>query len=379
MKAVITRTVLLAALSRVFRVIETHDDIPVLNNTLLRTGITFLSFTGTDRCIEVTVEAPADVQAQGALTVPARPFYEVVRRLPEGVQVLLEAKGKMLTIRAGRSRFLLQTLPADSFPVFEKLPSIYAADMLHKDGPVAFTVDAADLGALFEQAQLAAVDDVRMYLTGVYFHSVGPHMLRAVATDGHKMVQRDVAAKDCSNVPGVIVPRKTAAEVCRLASDIGGTITVAVSKTRISFSAGGVSLTSKLIDGKFPDYGRVIPLGNDKTIEADRLSLENAIGRVAVIAGERGHAIKMEIEEGMLRLLINDAMTGSAASEELDVEYSGEPVSIAFNPRYFLEILARIGGDIVSIRLADEKTQMLIVGTDDDRALFVLSPMTVAQ
>jgi DNA polymerase-3 subunit beta len=312
------------------------------------------------------------VSPGGVTTVPAHMFYEIVRKLPEGTQIVLEASGDraVLTIRAGRSRFTLQTLPESDFP------DIAAGDMTHK-----FTLAAADLKRLIEKTQFAiSTEETRYYLNGIYLHTAGtgPNlMLRAVATDGHRLAQVELAAPaGAEGMPGVIVPRKTVNEMQRLIEDMNGEIAVELSAAKIRFTLGNVVLTSKLIDGTFPDYGRVIPLGNDKLLEVEKKEFEQAVDRVSTIASERGRAVKLSLTGGRLVLSVTNPDSGSA-NEELDVVYEADPIDIGFNSRYLLDIAAQIEGDTAVLRLADPGSPTLVQDKDSKGALYVLMPMRV--
>jgi DNA polymerase III subunit beta len=285
---------------------------------------------------------------------------------------VLEASGDraMLTVRAGRSRFTLQTLPESDFP------DIAAGDMTHK-----FTLGAADLKRLIEKTQFAiSTEETRYYLNGIYLHVAGtaPNlMLRAVATDGHRLAQVElVAPAGAEGMPGIIVPRKTVNEMQRLIEDSNAEIAVELSASKIRFTLGNVVLTSKLIDGTFPDYGRVIPLGNDKMLEVEKKEFEQAVDRVSTIASERGRAVKLSLTAGKLVLSVTNPDSGSA-TEELEVTYEADPIDIGFNSRYLLDIAAQIEGDSAVLKLADPGSPTLVQDKDAKGALYVLMPMRV--
>ena len=289
MKVTVERAELLKSLSHVHRVVERRNTIPILANVLLRAENARLSFKATDLDLEVIETVAAEVNPGGVTTVPAHMFYEIVRKLPEGAQVVLEASGDraVMSIRAGRSRFTLQTLPESDFP------DLAAGDLTHK-----FTVGAADLKRLIDKTQFAiSTEETRYYLNGIYLHTAGAGkglMLRAVATDGHRLAQFELAAPPgAEGMPGIIVPRKTVGEVQRLIDNGEGEITVELSQSKIRFTFGDVVLTSKLIDGTFPDYSRVIPLGNDKQLEVDKKEFEQAVDRVSTVASERGRGMSI--------------------------------------------------------------------------------------
>jgi DNA polymerase-3 subunit beta len=372
MKVTVERAELLRSLSHVHRVVERRNTIPILANVLIRAERSKLAFKATDLDLEVIETVAAEVSPGGVTTVPAHMFYEIVRKLPEGTQIVLEASGDraVLTIRAGRSRFTLQTLPESDFP------DIAAGDMTHK-----FTLGAADLKRLIEKTQFAiSTEETRYYLNGIYLHTAGAGnslMLRAVATDGHRLAQVELAAPaGAEGMPGVIVPRKTVNEMQRLIEDLNGEIAVELSAAKIRFTLGNVVLTSKLIDGTFPDYGRVIPLGNDKLLEVEKKEFEQAVDRVSTIASERGRAVKLSLTGGRLVLSVTNPDSGSA-NEELDVVYEADPIDIGFNSRYLLDIAAQIEGGTAVLRLADPGSPTLVQDKDSKGALYVLMPMRV--
>jgi DNA polymerase-3 subunit beta len=372
MKVTVERAELLRSLSHVHRVVERRNTIPILANVLIRAERSKLAFKATDLDLEVIETVAAEVSPGGVTTVPAHMFYEIVRKLPEGTQIVLEASSDraVLTVRAGRSRFTLQTLPEADFP------DIAAGDMTHK-----FTLGAADLKRLIEKTQFAiSTEETRYYLNGIYLHVAGtaPNlMLRAVATDGHRLAQVELAAPaGAEGMPGVIVPRKTVNEMQRLIEDVNAEIAVELSTSKIRFTLGNVVLTSKLIDGTFPDYGRVIPVGNDKLLEVEKKEFEQAVDRVSTIASERGRAVKLSLTGGRLVLSVTNPDSGSA-NEELDVVYDADPIDIGFNSRYLLDIAAQIEGDTAVLKLADPGSPTLVQDKDSKGALYVLMPMRV--
>jgi len=368
----------------VHRVVERRNTIPILSNVLVRAEGEGLRLKATDLDIEVTETIPADVSRPGATTMPAHVLYDVVRKLPEGAQVALEMASEAgpMQIRSGRSRFTLQTLPEGDFP-----------DLAAGDLPCRFQLPAGDLKRLIEKIQFAiSTEETRYYLNGIYLHTVeagskGAATLRAVATDGHRLARVELPApKGAEGMPGVIVPRKAVAEIQKLVEDGDAAVGVELSpaKIRLTFDGGegdagsarGVVLTSKLIDGTFPDYQRVIPTGNDKRLTVEREDFAKAVDRVSTISSERGRAVKLTLEGGRVTLTVNNPDSGNA-TEELDADYEAAPLDIGFNARYLLDIAAQLEGDTALFRLADPGSPTLIQDREGAPALYVLMPMRV--
>jgi DNA polymerase III subunit beta len=372
MKVTVERAALLKSLGHVHRVVERRNTIPILANVLIRADKSALSLKATDLDLEVTETLSAEVGAAGSTTIPAHMIYDIVRKLPEGAQVVLEALGDRasLAIRAGRSRFTLQTLPESDFP------DLAAGEMTHR-----FTLAAADLKKLIDKTQFAiSTEETRYYLNGIYLHSAGSGKsttLRAVATDGHRLAQVELSMpKGANGMPGIIVPRKTVGEVQRLIEDGEAETEIELSATKIRFTIGAVVLTSKLIDGTFPDYARVIPLGNDKELIVDKGDFEAAVDRVSTVSSERGRAVKLSLTSGRLVLSVTNPDSGSA-TEEIEVEYGADPLDIGFNSRYLLDIASQIEGETAVLKLADPGSPTLIQDRDATNALYVLMPMRV--
>ena len=377
MKVTVERAALLKALGHVHRVVERRNTIPILSNVLLRAEEGGLRLKATDLDIEVTETVRADVSQPGATTVPAHVIYDIVRKLADGAQVSLETTGEtsQMQLRSGRSRFMLQALPEGDFP-----------DLAAGEMPHSFSLGASDLKRLIDKTQFAiSTEETRYYLNGIYLHTVevdGETRLRAVATDGHRLARIELPAPDGSaGMPGLIVPRKAVAEIQKLVVDEGGEavrIELSPAKIRFSFGAGegGVVLTSKLIDGPFPDYQRVIPSGNDKLLTLERKDFQEAVDRVSTISSERGRAVKLAITDGRMTLSVNNPDSGNAV-EELDVDYESSPIDIGFNARYLLDIAGQLDGDTALFKLADPGSPTVIQDRDGAATLYVLMPMRV--
>lgn len=372
MKVTLERAALLKSLGHVHRVVERRNTIPILSNVLLQANGTSLVLKATDLDLEITESVAADVAMAGATTLPAHTFYDIVRKLPEGAQVTLEgaADGGQLALRSGRSRFTLQSLPETDFP------DMATGDLTHR-----FTLAAGDLKKLIDKTQFAiSTEETRYYLNGIFMHTVdvdGRAALRAVATDGHRLARVEIPAPaGAAGMPGVIVPRKAVSEIQKLIEDLEAEIVIEMSTTKARFTFGAVVLTSKLIDGTFPDYGRVIPSGNDKRLVVERDSFAKAVDRVSTISSERGRAVKLSLVDGKLTLSVTNPDSGSA-TEELEVDYDAAPLDIGFNARYLLDITERLDGDTALFRLADPGSPTLVQDREGAAALYVLMPMRV--
>lgn len=372
MRVTVERAALLKALGHVHRVVERRNTIPILSNVLLRAEENGLRLKATDLDIEVTETIPAEVIQAGSTTVPAHVIYEVVRKLPDGAQVSLEMAGDtgQMQLRSGRSRFMLQALPESDFP------DLAAGDLSHR-----FLLPPADLKRLIEKTQFAiSTEETRYYLNGIYFHTIesdGALVLRAVATDGHRLARIELPAPSGSEgMAGIIIPRKAVSEIQKLLEDSDENVSVELSTAKIRLTFGGVVLTSKLIDGTFPDYQRVIPAGNDKDLVVDREEFKRVVDRVSTISSDRGRAVKLSLSEGKVTFSVNNPDSGSA-TEEIEAEYDAAPIDIGFNAKYLLDIASQLEGDTALFKLADAGSPTLVQDRAGSPALYVLMPMRV--
>ncbi|MEJ8572666.1 DNA polymerase III subunit beta [Microbaculum marinum] len=372
MRVTLERAAFLKSLGHVHRVVERRNTIPILSNVLVRVDGTTLQLKATDLDIEVVETVSADVSQPGATTVPAHVIYDIVRKLPDGAQVQLESgpDSGTIVLSAGHARFSLQTLPESDFP------DITAGEFTHR-----FMVPAVGLKRLIDKTQFAiSQEETRYYLNGIYLHAVdadaGP-MLRAVATDGHRLARVEIDGPDgASGMPGIIVPRKAVQELQRLLEDPEEAVGVELSTNKIRFTIGQVVLTSKLIDGTFPDYGRVIPTGNEKIMTVDRESFGRAVDLVSTVSSERGRAVKLAMSDDNLVLTVNNPDSGSA-TEEIPVGYSADALEIGFNARYLLDIIGQLETGEARFELADPGSPTLICDDGDRASLYVLMPMRV--
>ncbi len=373
MKVTLERNHLLKSLSHVHRVVERRNTYPILANVLFKAHDDKVELRATDLDIEVTESVPAMVSTPGTTTVPAHTLYEIVRKLSDGAEVRLETDGsEQMVLTSGRSRFNLQCLSPDSFP------DLKSGSFSH-----AFSIPAPALRELIERTQFAiSNEETRYYLNGIYFHTVevsgSGTVLRAVATDGHRMARAETEAPaGAKGMAGIIVPKKTVSEVQKLLDGADGDVAVEVSDTKIRFSLGGVVLLSKLIEGTFPDYDRVTPKNNDKSMRVDRAAFATAVDRVSTIASERGgKAVKLAAKDGQLELSVTNPDHGTA-SEELAVEFDTDGFEIGFNARYLLDIIGQIRSDTAIFMFNDAGSPTLVKEDGEAKALYVLMPMRV--
>lgn len=367
MKATIERATLLKTLGHVQAVVERRNTIPILSNVLIEARDDgSLRLMATDLDLQVDESVPANVTQAGATTLSAHTLFDIVRKLPEGSQVELTAAEGKMQIVAGRSRFNLSTLPRDDFPVIAE-----------GELPTRFELPAALLREIIEKTRFAiSSEETRYYLMGIFFHLIDDQ-LRAAATDGHRLARVTVAKPDgADGMPDVIVPRKCVQELYRLLEELEGTVEISLSPTKVRFGLGSAVLTSKLIDGTFPDYNRVIPTANDKLLKLDPKSFSAGVDRVSTIASEKTRAVKMSVDRDKVTLSVTSPENG-VATEELPADYGADGLEIGFNARYLLDILSEIDGDTVEVHLADAAAPTLLRENDKSNALYVLMPMRV--
>ncbi|MFP6731581.1 MAG: DNA polymerase III subunit beta [Alphaproteobacteria bacterium] len=371
MKLTIERAALLKSLAHVQSVVERRTTIPILSNVRLECAGQNLAVTATDMDLAVVERVSAESASDGAATAPAHTLYDIVRKLPDGAQVELETSddGGTLSLISGQARFSLPCQPADEFPVMAE------GEFSHE-----FALPAASLRRLIDKARFAiSTEETRYYLNGIYLHEADENgaVLRAVATDGHRLSRVDVALPDgAAGLPGVIVPRKTVSELRKLIDEFDGDVAVSLSETKIRFAFDELVLTSKLIDGTFPDYSRVIPSGNDKTLEIEGARFSRAVDLVSTVSTEKTRSVKLSLSSGQLEVSANSPDNASA-TEQLEVDYDAEDIQIGFNSRYLLDVTDQVDGERIRFTMADAASPTLVHDSGDDAALYVLMPMRV--
>ncbi len=370
MKLVVERATLLKALGHVQSVVERRNTIPILSNVLLTAEADGLRLMATDLDMQIVETIAANVEVPGATTVSAHTLFDIVRKLPDGAQVSLAQSDRRVTVAAGRARFQLQTLPREDFPVIGET-----------DLPVAFELPVETLRSLIDRTRFAiSTEETRYYLNGIFLHAPAghsPRVLRAVATDGHRLARFELPLPEgAEDMPDVIVPRKCIAEVRKLLDERDGSVGIGLSSTKIRFSIGDAVLTSKLIEGSFPDYSRVIPTANDRLLRIDPHTLAEGVDRVTAIASDKTRAVKLSLDHDRVTLSVTSPENGTA-SEDLSADYGAPGFDVGFNSRYLLDILAQLDGDEVEVHLADAAAPTLIREREGANALYVLMPMRV--
>ena len=380
MKLTIERGALLKALGHVQSVVERRNTIPILSNVLLRAdagaGGGVLALSATDMDLEIVERVPTRIERAGRTTAPAHTLYDIVRKLREGAQIEIEASGERsaMVLRSGRSTFTLACLPPEDYPVMA------SGDLAYN-----FSLTAAELRSLVDRTRFAiSTEETRYYLNGIYLHTTKNDevpVIRAVATDGHRLARVEmVMPEGAAGMPGIIVPRKTVIELRKLVDESEDEIQVSLNETKIRFTTGEAALTSKLIDGTFPDYDRVIPSNNDKILEVKCKDFAEAVDRVSTISTEKSRAVKLAIvpgaNGGSLAVSATSPENGTAV-EEIDATYLAEAIEIGFNSRYLLDITAQIDGEGAQFVMSDSASPTIVRDRADPSALYVLMPMRV--
>lgn len=371
MKFSVERSIILRSLGHIQSVVEKRTTIPVLANVKIEAEGAALRLTATDMEIAISDTAKAKVAEAGKITLPAGVLYDIIRKLPEGAELEVSTLGNdQVQVKSGRSKFKLLSLPVETFPVMEQ-----------GDLPFKFTLSAKDLHTLIDKVRFAiSNEETRYYLNGIYVHASeddGAAVLRSAATDGHRLARVSIALPaGAEDIPGVIIPKKTVGELKKLLPEYSGDVNVALSDTKIMFTLGDTLIVSKLIDGKFPDYDRVIPKNNDKILEVNTKEFTNAVDRVSTVSLEKARAIKIFVKTGTVTVA-TDAPDGSTAHEELESSYSADPIETGYNFRYVLDMMAQIEGDTTQFMLADSASPALVRDPSDVSVLYVIMPMRV--
>jgi DNA polymerase-3 subunit beta len=364
MKFVISREALLRPLQLVAGVVEKRQTLPVLSNVLLEVEGQQLSLTGTDLEVElvgrVTLE---EVGQEGEITVPGKKLMDICRSLPDGSMIEFEQDDQRVNVRAGRSRFTLSSLPATEFPNVEEIA-----------GEQAFTLEQGKLRRVIDRVGFAmAQQDVRYYLNGMLLE-VNANSLRSVATDGHRLATCAVSANGPESAQQLIVPRKGVLELSKLLTDAEASVTLYLSPNHIRAEAGDFTFTSKLVDGKFPDYGRVIPKNGNKVVLADRQELRQVFARTAILSNEKYRGVRLVLSSENLQVFANNPEQ-EEAEESIAVDYQGDSLEVGFNVSYLQDVLGVIDSDQVKLTLSDANSSALLEEPENSDAMYVVMPM----
>lgn len=360
----IVREQILQPLQTVSSVVERRQTLPVLSNVLLSVKDGKLTLTGTDLEVEMVAHVNIEHEGDGEITLPARKFVDICRALPENAKLDIKIDEDKALIRSGRSRFTLSTLSATEFPNIDPIES-----------PFEFSLTQQNLKKLIEQTQFCmAQQDVRYYLNGLMFE-LSKDKLKAVATDGHRLALCEIESNIAiSESRQVIVPRKGITELARLLDDSDSTARIQLGENHIRIDLPTISFTSKLIDGKFPDYQQVIPANNDKTVECNREILHQAFHRASVLSNEKYRGMRVNLSSNLLKATVHNPEQ-EEAEEEVEVNYNGPDFEIGFNVSYFLDALSAVKSENVTILLTDSNHSCLVHGSDDDNSRYVIMPM----
>ncbi len=366
---------LLKALNHIHGIVEVRHTLPILSNIVLFAENNELSLSSTNLDIFCSDKIDAEIVNSGEISVPAITFFEIVKRLPSGSDVIMSMgdEDTELILKCGRSKFNLSTLKTEDFPILSD-----------KDLSTNFVISADELSRMIDKTKFAiSNEETRYYLNGIFFHKAESNsikFLRAVATDGHRLAQYDIPLpQGAEEITGIIIPKKTVFELRKVLDDADGDVSVSLNENKIKFSFNNLKIVSKVIDGTFPDYTKVIPQNNDKKFKTDNSELKNAIDRVSAVAineETKSKAIKLTIENNKLNLSVESQSKGSA-KEEIDISYSNEKVDIGFNSRYLMDICNEVDGDEIDVSLLDSISPAIILDKTDENLFFVLMPMRI--
>ena len=369
MKFSIVKSDFIKPLSHIYSVVEKRNTIPILSNVVIEASENTIAFTATDMEIDLVEQIPASVVSHGKITVSAHTLYDIVRKFPDGSEIILNLLDNNLIVSCGKSEFVLPTLPFDDYPIMSNI-----------SGGISFLISSLDLQNLIDNTKFAiSLEETRYYLNGIYLHeaSSDTQVIRAVATDGHRLAQAEIKLpENAKGMSSIIIPRKTVGEVRKLLEDTEGNIKITVSNNKIKFEITNCILTSKLIDGSFPDYQRVIPKENTKSLLVSTKEFKDAVDRVSTISIEKSRAVKLSLNKNNLILKVNSHDTGNA-SEELEASFDEEPMEIGFNSKYLLDISSQINGKNIKFSLSDSASPALITDPEQEGIIFVLMPMRV--
>ena len=366
---------LLKALSHIHGIVEVRHTLPILSNIILKAKDNELTLSSTNLDIYCADKIKADVSIAGEISVSAVTFFEIVKRLPSGSEVVMtmEEGENEIILKCGRSKFNLSTLKTDDFPIISD-----------NDLSTNFVLSADELIRIIDKTKFAVSnEETRYYLNGIFLHKADRNsiqFLRAVATDGHRLAQYDIPLpQGAEEITGIIIPKKTIFELRKVLDDANGDVSISLNENKIKFTFNDLKIISKVIDGTFPDYTKVIPQNNNKNFKTNNNELKNAIDRVSAVAANeesKSKAIKLSLEDNKLNLSVESQSKGSA-NEIIDISYDGDKVDIGFNSKYIIDICNEVDGEEVDISLLDSVSPAIILDKTDENLFFVLMPMRI--
>ena len=366
---------LLKALSHIHGIVEVRHTLPILSNIILKAKDNELTLSSTNLDIYCADKIKAEVSTAGEISVAAVTFFEIVKRLPSGSEVVMtmEEGENEIILKCGRSKFNLSTLKTDDFPIISD-----------NDLSTNFVLSADELIRIIDKTKFAVSnEETRYYLNGIFLHKADRNsiqFLRAVATDGHRLAQYDIPLpQGAEEITGIIIPKKTIFELRKVLDDANGDVSISLNENKIKFTFNDLKIISKVIDGTFPDYTKVIPQNNNKNFKTNNNELKNAIDRVSAVAANeesKSKAIKLSLEDNKLNLSVESQSKGSA-NEIIDISYDGDKVDIGFNSKYIIDICNEVDGEEVDISLLDSVSPAIILDKTDENLFFVLMPMRI--
>ena len=366
---------LLKALSHIHGIVEVRHTLPILSNIILKAKDNELTLSSTNLDIYCADKITAEVSIAGEISVSAVTFFEIVKRLPSGSEVVMtmEDGENEIILKCGRSKFNLSTLKTDDFPIISD-----------NDLSTNFVLSADELIRIIDKTKFAVSnEETRYYLNGIFLHKADRNsiqFLRAVATDGHRLAQYDIPLpQGAEDITGIIIPKKTIFELRKVLDDANGDVSISLNENKIKFTFNDLKIISKVIDGTFPDYTKVIPQNNNKNFKTNNNELKNAIDRVSAVAANeesKSKAIKLSLEDNKLNLSVESQSKGSA-NEIIDISYDGDKVDIGFNSKYIIDICNEVDGEEVDISLLDSVSPAIILDKTDENLFFVLMPMRI--
>lgn len=362
----LNKDVLIKPLQLINGVVERRQTLPILGNVLVEVDKGILSLTATDLEVEIVAQLGIDNAATDRITLPARKLFDICRSLVDGADVTIQTEEEKATVRSGKSRFVLTTLPADDFP-----------DIGELEGARSFTLKQGELKRLIDQTAFAmAQQDVRYYLNGMLFE-MGSDQLRTVATDGHRLAMAEAGVNiGWNEKTQVIVPRKGVMELQRLLDDADKDVNIELGLNHIRFTADGMSFTSKLVDGRFPDYEHVVPKNGDKILIADRDALRQALVRASILSNEKFRGISVHVKPGSMVIHARNPEQ-EHAEEEVEVDYLGEEFEIGFNAAYVQDALGAMSEQQVQMVFTDPSSSCLMHGVANESSRYVVMPMRI--